>query len=274
MSQDFDEYAHFFEVRLDQFSGPIDLLLHLVKLNELPIEKLALAQVAVQYMECVTNAKRFDLEVAGEYLVIAATLLSIKSSLLLNEPVELIIDEDGNLVDPHEELLRKLREAEVYKEGAELLTKRDLLNVDVFAAGVYQNGSAAAAVRYRPHEAMLLGMAFRKLLKQSGDQERVFTIEVDRVSIVDRMMRVLKLLQEKSGPVLFDDLIEDRSSRAALIGAFLAMLELCKRQLIQVEQGDTFEVIYVSLVSTDLNVTGLTSEFDEEISPTEEVAHG
>ncbi|RIL11386.1 MAG: segregation/condensation protein A, partial [Proteobacteria bacterium] len=106
-----DAYAHFFEVKLDVFDGPIDLLLHLVKQNELPIEKVSLAKVASQYLECLEKMRYFDLDVAGEYLVIAATLVSIKSSILLNQPVELVEDEEGNLVDPHEELLNRLREA-------------------------------------------------------------------------------------------------------------------------------------------------------------------
>ena len=127
------EYTHFFEVELELFNGPIDLLLHLVKSNELPIEKISLAQVTEQYLHVIRNVEQFDLEIAGEYLVIAATLLSIKSSYLLNEPVQLVEDADGNLIDPHEELLYRLREAQVYKEGAEMLGGLDLLGVHVFS---------------------------------------------------------------------------------------------------------------------------------------------
>ncbi len=90
---EFEEYPHFFEVQVDLFKGPIDLLLHLVKQKELPLEEISLAEVADQYMHCLEQMRRFDLEIAGEYLVIAATLLSIKSSHLLNEPVELVEDD-------------------------------------------------------------------------------------------------------------------------------------------------------------------------------------
>ena len=83
-SETFEEYSHFFTVEIDQFNGPIDLLLHLVKQNELPVEKISLARVTSQYMHCIERMGKIDLEIAGEYLVIAATLLSIKSSILLD----------------------------------------------------------------------------------------------------------------------------------------------------------------------------------------------
>ncbi|NMC63810.1 MAG: segregation/condensation protein A, partial [SAR324 cluster bacterium] len=88
----FQGLSQLFNVSLPLFDGPIDLLLHLVKTNELPISKVSLAEVAEQYMQCLELMKSLDLDVAGEYLVIAATLLAIKSSFLLNEPVELVMD--------------------------------------------------------------------------------------------------------------------------------------------------------------------------------------
>ena len=122
-----------FQVQLELFDGPIDLLLHLVKKNELAIERIALAKVATQYMECVERMRSMNLDMVAEYLVIAATLLSVKSSVLLNEPVELVVDEEGNLVDPHKVLLERLREAQVYREGASSLAQRKLLGQDVFS---------------------------------------------------------------------------------------------------------------------------------------------
>ncbi|RMG40782.1 MAG: segregation/condensation protein A, partial [Candidatus Dadabacteria bacterium] len=193
-----EEYSHFFEVRLDLFSGPIDLLLHLVKQNELPIEKLSLAEVTAQYLECIETMRRYDLEVAGEYLVIAATLLSIKSSLILNEPVEMVEDEEGNLVDPHEELLRRLREAEVYQEGARKLAGYHLLGYEVFAAPSSLKRYKAAEVQFKEHDPMLLGRAFKKLLENAVPESEM-EITLEAVSIVERMMDVLRILQERAG---------------------------------------------------------------------------
>ena len=257
-----EEYTHFFEVKLDQFDGPIDLLLHLVKQNELPIATLSLAQVTSQYLNCIEQARQYDLEVAGEYLVIAATLLSIKSSFLLNEPVELLPDEDGNLVNPHEELLRKLREAEIYKDGAYRLSCQKLLGVDVFAPPSCLKHVTGAKEKFIDHDPMLLGRAFRKLLSQVG-QEAKFYISVDPVSIMERMMTVIETLKTNQGRVAFYKLVPDLTSRNSIVGTFIALLELCKRQVIRVEQTENFEDITIVLAAEDAQVTDLSSEFDQ-----------
>jgi segregation and condensation protein A len=239
-----DEFSRFFRLRLEQFDGPIDLLLHLVKQNELSIEKISLAQVAQQYFLCIKDAAYIDLELAGEYLLMAATLLSIKSSVLLNQPVELVEDEEGNLVDPHEELLRRLREAQVYKEGALKLGGRALLGVDVFAASGSLESVEPPPLRLKQHDPLLLGIAFKKLLERAGE-EQTFTITIDSVSIVERMMELMNRLSAAGGRIAFGVLLGDVRSRGQLIGSFVAMLELCKRRAIVVMQFEIFGEIEI-----------------------------
>lgn len=265
-----DEYAHFFEVRLNLFDGPIDLLLHLVKQNELPIEKLSLAEVAQQYLQCLEQMRYFDLEIAGEYLVIAATLLSIKSSILLNEPVALVIDEDGNLVNPHDQLLQRLREAAVYKECALKLAERTLLGYDVFGSPSTLDGVDAPPVKYKDHAPILLGKAFRKLLAQANKRGE-YSVQLESVSVVERMMTILSQLKSEGGSVEFHKLVPDLTSRASIVGSFCALLELCKRHVITVKQDQTFEMIYVVLASADFDPERfyedgqIKSEFDAEV---------
>ncbi len=261
----FEEYSHFFEVELDLFNGPIDLLLHLVKQRELPIEKVSLAAVTDQYLRCVESAQEFDLDIAGEYLVIATTLLSIKASILLNKPVELVPDDEGNLVDPHEELLRRLREAQIYKDGAERLGRNPMLGIDVFAAPSSLAHFPDPDVKFVDHDPFLLARAFRKLLEQSGQSEAMFTISIDSVSIVERMMSILDTLKQNPAGLPFQKLIPDLSSKGSIISSFLAMLELCKRQAIRVRQDETFREIIVGLASSEIDEAALSSEFD--ISP-------
>jgi segregation and condensation protein A len=262
----FEEYSHFFQVKLDIFDGPIDLLLHLVKQNELPLEKVSLAQVAQQYLGCIEMMRQYDLEIAGEYLVIAATLLSIKSSIMLNEPVQFVTDADGNLVNPHDELLRRLREAEVYKEGAFILGSQKLLGVDVFSAPASLDGVPEPPVRYMDHDPMLLGKAFRKLLLKAGEEPKFF-ITVDPVSIVERMVAVLDILnkakEQGQAQVRFESLIPDLTSRMSIIGTLIALLELCKRQAIHVEQKELSDDIFITGTGFELHSTGLVSEFDQ-----------
>ena len=258
------ENPTFFEVKLDLFDGPIDLLLHLVKQNELPLEKLSLATVATQYMECIQAATDFDLEVAGEYLVIATTLLSIKSSILLNQPVELITDEQGNLVDPHELLLIKLREAAIFKDTAEALASRKLLGVDVFAAPSSMRSVGEGPVTLKPHDPMLLGKAFRKLLAKLPPDVSPYTVMYEKVSIVERMMSILKVLESAKEPLTFEMLVADNLNRSTVVASFVALLELCKRNIIAVRQDQIFDEIYVVLATSDFSNLGLTSEFDSE----------
>ncbi len=261
MSNAIEEFSHFFEVKLDLFDGPIDLLLHLVKQRELPIEKVSLAVVANQYLSCIEQLKRFDLEIAGEYLVIAATLLSIKSSVLLGEPANLVEDEEGNLVDPHQELLRRLREAEVYKEGAFQLSTRALLGHDVFQGPNLLKHFEAPGEVFVDHSPMLLAKAFRKLLENAGP-ELTFNISYDPVSIVQRMMDVLAVLKQAASPMAFYKLVPDVTNRGSIISTFIALLELCKRQVIEVSQDGHGQEILINLQGAEVDSQTLSSEFD------------
>jgi segregation and condensation protein A len=267
--------AHFFEVRLDIFDGPIDLLLHLVKQNELSIEKISLSQVTSQYLMCIEAMRYFDLEVAGEYLVIAATLLSIKSSILLNEPVQLVDDGDGNLIDPHEELLRKLREAAIYRDGARALEARDLLGFDVFPASASLDEIEPPPVKYKPHDAILLGKAFKKIIERLEREKPGFSITIEHVSIVERMRSMLDMLEKNGGRLAFHDMFKDSATKGSVVASFVAILELCKRQVIVVQQGAIFEEIYIAVASNadalssapvaiTVDRESLSSEFDIE----------
>ena len=257
-----------FEIKMDLFDGPIDLLLHLVKQNELPIEKLSLAQIASQYLAYLERMRHFDLEVAGEYLVIAATLVSIKSSILLNDPVELVLDDEGQMINPHDQLLQRLKEAAIYREGADRLAECKLLGVDVFDAPQSLSRVDGLTVTYRPHDAMLLGEAFRKVLKKIKDTPQ-YSVILESVSVVERMMSILDILKTDLGGVEFSKLIPDQTSRGAVIGSFVALLELCKRHVIRVKQDQIFDTIMVVLASSDFDPEKfysqgeMVSEFDQ-----------
>lgn len=261
MAEVFEEFPHFFEVKLDVFDGPIDLLLHLVKQNELPIEKVSLAVVASQYLACLEKMRSFDLEIAGEYLLIAATLLSIKSSILLKKPVELAVDDEGNLFDPHEELLRRLREAEVYKESAGKLGGRDMLGMDVFSTPPSVIKVPASEAQYVEHDPLLLGKAFRRLLAKVKEDPSV-VITVDTVSVVERMMGILEQLKAYGGKAVFYDLIPDLNSRYVIISSLIAMLELCKRAVIKITQDREYDEIMVGLATSAVDINQISSEFD------------
>ena len=264
-SETFEEYSHFFTVEIDQFNGPIDLLLHLVKQNELPVEKISLARVTSQYMHCIERMGKIDLEIAGEYLVIAATLLSIKSSILLDEPPELVANEEGELVDPHDELLSRIREAEIYKDGARFLECRDQLDRDVFVPIPDLSHVGKAPPKLKDHEPMMLATAFHKVLKGIASAAPVYQVSLESVSIVERMMWILDELKIAKAPRSFESLIPDLTSRGSVIGSFCALLELCRRQAISLEQGESFGEIFVSLALEGVyDFSQMTSDFDQQ----------
>lgn len=254
-----------FEVRLDLFDGPIDLLLHLVKQRELPIEQLSLAQVANQFCQCLERMRELDIEVAAEYLVVAATLLSIKASVLLDgkNPDNLESDEES-LPDPHRELLQKLREAAIFKDTAASLSHRHLLGIDVFSRphGVVAHADGYV-IRYDTQDVMLLGQALQRLLSRSGPTSPLLEIRLDSVTIVERMLQVLDTLRVAGGKVDFAKLIPDVTSRASIVTTLLALLELCKRRAICVRQEQSYEQIYVALGEEELGASQVTSEFDQ-----------
>lgn len=248
-------------VSVELFEGPIDLLLHLVKQQELPIELVSLAKVAEQYLRALGEMQRLDLEIAGEYLVVATTLLSIKAAVLLNEPIdaETGLDSDDGTLSPHEELLRRLREAAVYRLGAQELGRRDLLNIDVFQnLGMLDIDLGPAPLK--PHDTILLARALQRLVSRSEQASKLLTITVDSVSITQRMMRVVDRLKASPGQVIELESLMEEQSVPALVGTFLALLELAKRQAIAVRQDLEFDRIFVALTD-DIEMLGSATVF-------------
>ena len=249
-------------IDLEQYEGPIDLLLHLVKREELPIEKLSLAKVADQYLSCLSQLAELDFDLAGEYLVIAATLVSIKSSYLIDGGKE---DDYSHLIespelDPHAELLRRLREAAVYREGAEMLSVLPQLGIDVFPS-MPTKASAVSSIVLKDHDPFSLGRALQKLVDKAREKGQEIKITVDAVNIADRMIKILGNLKDlnKLKPnekVSFETLIGEELTVLNVVASFLAILELCKRNIVSVGQNTWCEGIDV----------WLTGEIDESVN--------
>src|SRR5262245_3214823 len=156
-----------YAVRLPAFEGPLDLLLHLIRVNELEITDIPIARIAEQYLEYLDLLRDLDLDVAGEYLLMAATLAWIKSRMLL--PPDGVEDDPG--VDPRAELVARLLEYQRFKEAAEQLAERPLLGRDVFAAAVPGPEAPPEAERELEVSLLDLGLAYRRVLRgapQSG----------------------------------------------------------------------------------------------------------
>jgi len=247
-----ESYNRFFEVKLELFDGPLDLLLHLIKKRELPIEKVSLAEVTGQYLECIKALRYYDVEVAAEYLVIAATMLSVKASVLLNDPVELIPDETGEMVDPHEVLLRRLRELEAFRSAAAHLNSRPVLGHDVFSAPVKSKKIDPTLIPIANHESELLVRAFHAVLSRMGEKAATMSISIDPVTVVERMRTVVDTLSSLGGGGSFVALLGESYDRPKVIGVFVAVLELCRRGMVSVAQDGVCGEIRLSLAESQV----------------------
>jgi segregation and condensation protein A len=240
-----------YQVVLPTFEGPLDLLLHLIEQHELDIRDIPISFVAQKYVEYITLMEELNIDVASEYLVMAATLTHIKSKMLLPVPPADQDDDEEEGLDPRAELVRRLLEYQKYKQAAEQLGGGDVLGRDVFV-----RGAPAPSVE---GQAPLAGLSLFKLLDAFQTVLSRATIKVDhqidfeRFSITDRINQLVDLLQLHK-KLTFEQLFEGASSRADLIVTFLALLEMTRLRMTRLEQAAPLEPIEVELALVDAGV--------------------
>lgn len=226
-----------YAVKLPVFEGPLDLLLHLIRQNEVEITEIPIAQVARQYLEYLGIMRELDLDVVGEYLVMAATLAHIKSRMLL-PPLE--GEEDEEEFDPRADLVQRLLEYQRYKEVAEALGERRLLGRDVFGA----QGTAPEAIPEGEREIEVglfeLIEAFRLMLRNAPSGDGVHRVESETVTVRDQMLMVMAALAQQRSIEFIQvfQLVDGQSpSRTVLVATFLAILELARLDALHLYQG-------------------------------------
>jgi segregation and condensation protein A len=239
------EEAHAYTVRLEMFEGPLDLLLHLIKKNRLNITDIPIALITEQYLEYLKLMKVLNLDVAGEYLLMAATLLHIKSKMLLPASS----GEEGEEIetDPRAELVRRLLEYQQYKEAALELEDRPLLDRNVFARSVSQETEETEEEERVEVSLFELLEAFRKVLDKAR-LETFHDVTLEPVTVEEKIREVLSLLQKENRSMAFHTFFPDQASRATVVVTFLAVLELVKMKVIRIFQASAFETIRLSLI--------------------------
>lgn len=226
-----------YNVKLDIFEGPLDLLLHLIKKNEVDIYAIPIAVITDQYIEYIEMMKEMNLDFAGEFLVMAATLVHIKSKQLL--PVDSPAEEGEDAgVDPTAELIQRLIEYKKYKEAAVELGGRLQLGRDVFSKGqaVDTDGiveESAALVNVSVFDLM---EALKGVLARAPKGKGI-ELTVERFQIADKISYVLDTLAAEKSAV-FSSLFPQGAVRGEIIVTFLAILELAKLLLIKIHQTD------------------------------------
>ncbi|HSB07841.1 MAG TPA: segregation/condensation protein A [Thermodesulfobacteriota bacterium] len=232
-----------YTVRLDMFEGPLDLLLHLIKKNKLNITDIPIALITEQYLETLKLMKVLNLEIAGEFLLMAATLLHIKSKMLLPASSE---GEEEEEVDPRAELIRKLLEYQKYKQASEELGKRPLLDRDVFTRPASQDREEPEEEKIEVNLFELLE-AFRQVLKRARI-EAFHEVTLESITVEEKIQEILSMLQREKRSMAFQTLFPEQSSRRIVVVTFLAILELVKTKAVRIFQAGPFETIRISLL--------------------------
>jgi Uncharacterized conserved protein len=239
-----EEHTTDYAIKLDIFEGPLDLLLYLIKKNEIDIYNIPVALITEQYLQYLKMIKSLNLDLAGEYLVMASTLIHIKSKMLLPEPEE---PEEEEEEDPRAELVRQLLEYQAFKEAATNLGERPILERDVFtrAAFLPEETEKSTATEEELIEVSIFDLieAFHRLVSRI-DKKELLEIDLEKISLTDIINDIMERLSNEKN-LTFDELLGERKERWRIIYTFLALLELVKLRMVKAYQTSAFGVIRI-----------------------------
>lgn len=223
-----------YKVKLEIFEGPLDLLLYLIKKDELDIYDIAIERITSQYLAYIDTFRTLNIELASEFIVMAANLMYLKSRTLLPQNVQ-PPEEDAEEDDPRWELIRQLVEYKKFKDAAQFLHVRDTEGSEFFAA-TPEVPDLSAPVDGMPQVGIFdLIRAFQKVLKRFEDVHTLREIVDDRWTVSDKIDHLLAVVPAGT-QVKFESLFDAATSRSEVIVTFMAMLELMKLGFLQVEQ--------------------------------------
>ena len=239
-----------FAIRLPTFEGPMDLLLYLIRRSEVDIYDIPIERVTEQYIEVLGSMETLDLEVAGEFFVMASTLMYIKSRMLLpkkdqgsNEDVE---DDD---IDPRWELVQQLLEYRKFKEAAEDIRKLILSSNDLISRLGPRDALEAVERPLKPVDRVDLWNIFNSVLRRLAERIDEGQINAEQVTVADRMELVLLRIKQKDN-FLFSELFESSTTITTIVATFLAVLELTRLDKITLKQDRAFADIRCMRVET------------------------
>ena len=228
------------EVFLETFEGPLDLLLYLIRRQNLDVLEIQVAEITQQYMQYIELMSVLQLELAGEYLVMAAMLAEIKSRMLL--PPNRDVDEDET--DPRAELIRRLQEYEVFKEAAAQIDAMPRVERDVHVANVERPGLVVKRSDPRV-DFRELAIALSEVLNRADLYKR-HSVMAEPLSVRERMSTILERITGASSFLEFGELFELQEGRKGVVVTFLALLELLREGLVYISQSEPYSPIYVS----------------------------
>ncbi|MDR6884398.1 segregation/condensation protein A [Bacillus sp. 3255] len=257
--------------KLEAFEGPLDLLLHLIDKNELDIYNIPIKEITEQYLEYVQAMQEFELEVTSEFLVMAATLLSIKSKMLLPKPPVIdefdeYFDDMEDELDPRAELVAKLIEYRKYKSIADMLRDKEVERSQIYTREPEDLTPFLQQVQENPVEGLDVAdllYAFQRTLRKLANRNVVTRIRRDEISVKERIREVVDLLRVRGGKLLFSKLFDYEMTREEIVVTFLAILELMKMKRVVCYQYRLFEDIVIQAKEEDsIDTQFSTDEID------------
>jgi segregation and condensation protein A len=237
-----------YKVKLEVFEGPLDLLLYLIKQDEVDIYEISIERITRQYLEYLQAFKELNIELAGEFIVMAANLIYLKSRSLL--PVDQQPpDEDAEEDDPRWDLIRQLIEYKKFKEAAAQLHERELEQERIFAREDGLSSSLKEPLRLGEVGIFQLINAFQVLIKRVEARQEVQEISSERFSVSEKIDTILQRVAA-GAPIRFSDLFAVVASRVEVVVTFLALLELIRLKRVRAIQKNIFEEIEIAVATT------------------------
>lgn len=245
-----------YQVKIETFEGPLDLLLYLIRKNDMDIRDIEIAKITAQYLDFLNAMRTLDVDLASEFIVMAATLIYIKSKMLLPSPEEENEEEVG---DPRATLMQRLIEYQRYKIAAETLSKRPKLNEDLFKVHLVP---PKIERDFDPREGLIevgvyeLALAFQEMVKRS--KKIIHHIEADAITMEEKIIELANALKTNTeGAYDFKKLVRAASSKVEIVVAFMAMLELTRLRCIKLYQAGHGSEIHIKatdkLAAFDIN---------------------
>ena len=235
-----------YKVQFEVFEGPLDLLLYLIKKEEVDIYEVNLTCLATQFIEYIDVMRLLDLDIAGEFLVMASTLMYIKSRELLPKDLQIENAEEEESEDPRWELIRQLVAYKKFKDAAVHLQLREIEQENIFPRLPVREESSAPAPVSKPEASVFdLINAVNEVLKRVSQREDLREIFEDKWSVSEKIESLAKLIAEKTS-VKFSDLFHAATSRSEVVCTFLALLELIRLKQIVCVQAEDFGTIEIT----------------------------
>ena len=226
--------------KLPRFEGPLDLLLHLLKRDEIDIHDIPISHITKQYLDYIELMRMLDLDVAGEFLVMAATLMRIKAKMLLPLPSSNDDEEEG---DPREELVQRLMEYRLYKEAAGSFQGREALRRTWHERGQVPTEDDAGPLPLAPATLFDLLGALQRVMARKP-QQAIYTVQTEEFDIEDKMSLIARTVAEE-GELRFSQIMERATTRMEIIVSFMALLELIKIGTVLCVQDANFDDILI-----------------------------